>query len=202
MRKGSLVKMLMAGLVIVMISACSKLPQVEIDAAYAAIDETAATGAEVYNRDNYLALQDSMKAVMEKIELEKSKFFKKFNPLKENLGQIVVMANEVTMQTVAKKAELRQEIESSIADIKNLLTENRQLVTEAPKGKEGTTVLLAIKSELDAIEESLTEVNTLLNEEDYMASLSKAKSAQQKAVSINEELKEVIAKYKGKGKKN
>lgn len=200
MKTSSLIKWMMTGFVVIMISACSKLPQLEIDAANAAIAEATATGAEIYNLDNYLALQDSMKAVMEEIEVEQSKFFKKFGPIEAHLGQIVVMANEVKMQTEANKEEMKQEIITTLSEANRLLTENRQLVTEAPKGKEGATVLLAIKGELDAIQASINETNNMLAGENYIETLGKAKSVQQKAQLINDELTEVIARYKGKKK--
>jgi hypothetical protein len=202
MKTFSLIKWMMAGFILISISACSKFPQPEIDAAKAAVEDAYAAGAETYNLDEYLALQDSLQAVMEKIESEKSKFFKKYNPMKEKLGEITVMAQNVIANTESNKEELRQEIFATINDVKRLLDENRQLITEAPKGKEGATALLAINSELDVIEESISQAKTMLEAENLNESLGKAKSAQQNAMAINGELKEVISKYKGKNKRS
>ncbi len=53
---------------ILLVSSCGKIPQAEIDATRAAIDSAKAIGAEQYLPGDYIALQDSMAAVLEKIE--------------------------------------------------------------------------------------------------------------------------------------
>ncbi|MEZ5195784.1 MAG: hypothetical protein R2764_05130 [Bacteroidales bacterium] len=71
------------------------------------------------------------------------------------------------------------------------------------KGKEGTSALVAIKGEIDAIETSINETSTLFASGDYLAPLDKANVAKEKAIAINSELTDVIAKYKAnvKGKR-
>ena len=79
-----------------------------------------------------------------------------------------------------------------------LIEENNALLAKAPKGKEGTSALMAIKAEIAAIETSITEANTIYTAGEYLVALDKVKSANEKATAINVELTEVIAKYKGK----
>ncbi len=91
---------------------------------------------------------------------------------------------------------MKAEIQTTIADAQALIESNRNLILEAPRGKEGTSALEAIKQELNTIETTITEANTMLESGDYIATLDKAKAAKEKASSINAELTEVIAKYK------
>ncbi|MBC8321071.1 MAG: hypothetical protein H8E34_10140 [Bacteroidetes bacterium] len=183
------------GLSAILLTSCSKVPQVEIDAANAAIEEAKTAGAETYVHDNYVALQDSMNAVMVSIETQKSKFFKNYATAKENLTGVTQFAIEVKVLTENRKSELKVEIQNTIAEATSLIDINRQLILKAPKGKEGTSALIAIKGELNTIEATLAEANTMLEAGDLLATLDKANAAKAKATTINTELTEVIAKY-------
>ncbi|MBN1598042.1 MAG: hypothetical protein JW894_07090 [Bacteroidales bacterium] len=187
-----------------LLASCSKVPQAEIDAANAAIEEAKTAGADIYVHEDYIALQDSLNAVMANIEAQKSKFIKNYSTLKDQLSGITAYAQEVKQKTETRKAELKTEIENTIAEVKTLVETNRQLILEAPKGKEGTSALVAIKDELNAVETSINEANSMLESGEYLTALDKAKAAKEKANSINAELTEVIAKYKAnvKGKKS
>ncbi|MBN2520244.1 MAG: hypothetical protein JXB17_07055 [Bacteroidales bacterium] len=183
-------------LTVILITSCSKVPQVEIDAANSAIEEARTAGAEIYVQTSFVQLQDSMKAVMTGIEAQKSKFFKNYSASKEQLASVTQLANEVKQQTEIRKEELKKEIQTTISEVKTLIDANKQLILEAPKGKEGTTALVAIKGELTTIEAIVVEANTMFDSGNLIGSLDKAKVAKEKAASINTELKGVIAKYK------
>ena len=81
-------------------------------------------------------------------------------------------------------------------EVKKLIETNKQLISEAPKGKEGATALMAIKGELSVVETSLGEAEAYFQKEEYLTSLDIVKSAKDKATALNEELSGVIAKYK------
>jgi hypothetical protein len=184
------------GLTTLLFTSCAKVPQAEIDAANAAIEQAKIAGADVYVHDNFVALQDSLNGAMVNIESQKSKFIKNYGQAKEQLAGVSQFAAEVAQQVEARKEELKNEIQSTIAEVKTLIEANKQLILEAPKGKEGTTALVAIKGEVDAIETSINETTSLFETGDYMATLGQAKAAKEKATSINTELSDVIAKYK------
>jgi hypothetical protein len=189
------------GLVTLMLTSCSPLPQAEVDAANAAIEQAKAAEAELYVNENYVALQDSMNSVMVNIETQKSKFIKNYSTVKEQLTGVTQLAGEVQQKAEARKEEIKVEVGNTIAEVKTLIETNRQLVLEAPKGKEGASALEAIKGELDAIETAIIETTTMFENGEYLASLDKAMAAKEQAVAINTELTEVIAKYKGNVKK-
>jgi hypothetical protein len=188
------------GIVTLLLTSCSPLPQAEIDAANAAIEQAKAAEAELYVNENYVALQDSMNSVMVNIETQKSKFIKNYSTVKEQLTGVTQLAGVVQQQAEARKEEIKVEVGNTIAEVKSLIETNRQLVLEAPKGKEGASALEAIKGELDAIEIAINETTTMFENGEYLASLDKAMAAKEQAVAINTELTDVIAKYKGKVK--
>ena len=183
-----------------MLTSCSKLPQAEMDAAAAAIDSAKTVGADIYVHELFVALQDSMNIATVNIETQKSKFFKNYTPAKEQLIRVAQFAGEVKQKSEIRKEELKVEIQNTIAEVKALIESDRQLVQQAPRGKEGTSALVAIKAEIDAVETAINESTALYETGDYIATLDKVKAAKEKASAINTELTEVIEKYKGKKK--
>ncbi len=189
------------GLTTLLLTSCSEVPQTEIDAANAAIEQAKAAGADVYVSENFVALQDSLNGVMVNIESQKSKFIKNYAAAKEQLAGVTQLAGEVEQLAETRKDELKLEIQNTIAEVNTLIVTNRQLILEAPKGKEGTSALVVIKGEIDGIETSINETSTMFETGDYLATLDKAKAAKEKATSINTELSDVIAKYKANVKR-
>ena len=71
-------------------------------------------------------------------------------------------------------------------------------MTKAPRGKEGAAVLEQMKTEMATIEASVVEAQGMYDKGSYMDALNKVKAANEKATGINTELKDAIAKVKGK----
>lgn len=182
-------------------ASCGKLPQAEIDTAKASVEEAQAAGADIYLPDTYIALQDSMNSVMENVEVQKSKMFKNYSEAKEGLAGVTAYAQEVKVQAEAKKEEVKNEITQLLNEVKTLIESNKQLVAEAPKGKEGATALQAMNNEIGAVETSINEASVMFEQGSYMATLDKVKAAKEKASALNAELQDIMAKYKGRTKK-
>lgn len=185
----------------VLFSSCGKVPQVEIDAANAAIEEAKTAGADVYLTADFAALQDSMAAINENIEAQKAKLFANYGDVKAQLAALSEMALETQTKTEVRKEEVKQEVAALEVEVGSIIVQNNELVAQAPKGKEGTAALEAIKGDISLIEASMTEVGTLVASEELVPALDKAKAAKEKALAINAELNEVITKYAQNKKK-
>jgi hypothetical protein len=177
---------------------CSKLPQTEIDAATTALEQARTAQADLYLENDFLALQDSLNAVVVAIEAKKSKVFGSFSDEKAKLTDISAKAAEIVGNVDKRKEEIKNEIASAQATITRLLEENASLLESAPKGKEGKEALEAIKLDLDGISSSVAEVPSLLNSGDLLGAQTKIKAAMEKATEINTELKTVLEKYLSK----
>ncbi len=182
----------------VLFSGCAKFPEAEVGVAKTAIENAGAAGAEAYLADQFNALQDSLNVAMQALELQKSKWIPNYKNEIAQLAAIKPMADELIVKTEERKTEIRSEIQGALAEIQALLTENNELIAKAPKGKEGTAALTQIKEELAVVETAVTEVGTMMESGDLMTALTRAKSAQEKATSINTEMKDVMAKTSGK----
>jgi len=197
MKNKILIGLTTLGVVALLLSGCSKVPQTELDGANSAIEAAKTAGADLYVPDAYAALQDSMKVITEKIELQKTKMFRKYGEVKKELSAVTLLASQVSEQTEVRKAEVKTEVQNTLAEVKTLLQEDKQLITKAPRGKEGSAALLEIKNEITIIEGSVDEASKMLEGNQCIQALDKVKAAKEKASSINAELKNVIAKYSG-----
>lgn len=180
---------------------CAKMPQAEIDNANTAIEAARAAGADIYVPEAFTALTDSMGLVLESINTQNSKMFKNFKKETEKLLAITEQAGQVQTSTVEKINQLKLEIEQVITAVTNNIEASKNLVAQAPKGKEGNTALMAIKADIAAIETSLEEVKTVVGTENYITTLDKAKAVDTQINNIKAELETVIEKFNSKGRK-
>jgi len=183
-------------LMVAFLAGCGKVPQVEIDAANAAIEAAKTAEAAVYIPVEFAAVQDSMNSVLASVEAQKSKLFKKFGPAKEKLTAVVALANKAAENAAVKKEEVRKEGETLLNDIKAVIEENGKLILKAPRGKEGAAVIEQIKADMAAIDATVAEAQDLFTKGSFMNALNKIKAAKEKADGINTELKEAIAKVR------
>jgi len=192
-------KVLMGLAAIVMVaflSSCGKVPQAQIDAVNVVIDSAAKVEAGIYLPTEYAAVQDSMKAIMADVEIQKSKLFKKFGPATIKLEALLVQSNQLVANTAVKKEEVKKEVETTMTDIKTIIEENAKLIKKAPRGKEGAAVLEQIKTEMATIDASVVEAQGMYDKGAYMDASNKIKAAKERATGINTELKDAIAKVK------
>jgi hypothetical protein len=180
------------------LSSCGKVPQAQIDATNAAVEAAKAAEAAVYVPAEFAAVQDSMNVIMADVEAQKSKLFKKFGPAKIKLDATLALANQVAANAAVKKQEVKKEVETAMTEIKAVIADNKTLITKAPRGKEGSAVIEAIKADMATIESSVAEAQAMYDKGAYMDANNKVKAAKERAVAINTELKEAIAKVKAR----
>ena len=177
-------------------TSCAKPPQAEIDAAKAALEQAKTAQADLYVEADFLAVQDSLNAVMNEIEAQSSKLFKSYGVAKEKLSVVTTQATELVAKTDVRKEEIKTEVASAESATMALIEENNALLAKAPKGKEGKEAIEAIKLDLTNITASVGEVSGLVASGDLLGAQTKVNAAKQKATDINTELKTVLEKAK------
>jgi hypothetical protein len=183
-------------MMLALLAGCGKVPQEQIDSARLAIESAKAAEADVYVPAEYSALQNDMNAIMTAIEAENSKTFKNFKEQTAQLTELAVTADKVKENAAVVKEQLGVEVQGLFTEINNLIAENKDLMTKAPKGKEGAAVLEEIRNEMLVIEGAVAEANTMYAEGKYMAARDKVNAAIENVNAINTELKDAIAKVK------
>jgi uncharacterized protein (DUF885 family) len=179
---------------VAVLSSCGKTPQAEIDAANAAIEAAKTAEAAVYLPAEFAAVQDSLNAVMTEIAAQESKLFKKFGPAKAKLASVVTLANQVAANTATKKEEVKGEVANLMTSIKAVIEENAKLIPKLPRGKEGAAVIEQIKADVATVDAAVVEAQGLFDKGAFMDALNKVNAANEKAVALNTEVKEVLTK--------
>jgi len=183
-------------MMLVMLAGCAKAPQEQIDAARNAIESARLAEADVYVPAEFTALQNEMTAVMANIEAESAKTFRNFRDAKLQLENIVTSAATVQQNAGIAKEQVGIEVQALLAEINNLIVENKDLMTKAPRGKEGAAVLEQFRNEMTVIEAAVAEATIMHQEGKFMAARDKITAAMANAQAINLELKDAIAKVK------
>jgi len=180
---------------VALMASCAKVPQEALDAASAALDSAKTVQTDVYFPAEFAALNDSLTVMLQNIETQKSKSAKDFKVVKANAEAITLKAGELAGNVEVKKAEVKAEAETMMANAKTLLDEAKALILKAPKGKEGKAVVEEIKNELTVIETSLTDTQVLFDGgTNYVQVVDKLKAATDGINGIIAELKEAMAK--------
>jgi hypothetical protein len=185
---------LAAFMMVALLASCGKVPQVQIDAAKAAIESAKVAQADIYIPAEFAAVQDSLNAVDASITAKSSKWFKNYKEEQAKLEAIVVTAGQVSANAAIKKEEVKKEAETLLTAVNTVIADNKTLITKAPRGKEGKAVIDAITSEMTVIEASVAEAQAMYDKGDYKMALDKVTAAKASADGINTELKDAIAK--------
>ncbi len=185
-------------LMVVLATGCAKLPQAELDAATAALDSAKVVEANRYLATEFNALQDSLNAANVEIEAQKSKFFitRSYKAVTEKLVKITADVEGLKARTEERKIQVRTEVQDTLVVLNNLIVEVKGLLTKAPRGKEGKAALEAIQNDITVIEATVTEINTLITNGDYLTAQDKTNASKAKAEAIKEELTAAISKTK------
>lgn len=200
MNKKSIIRLVALSAIMILFASCAKLPQVEIDNANAAISEAEAASASVYVPASLNAVKDSLNAALEEIETQKSKLFKSYKEPKAKLVRIVDLSAKVKEETVAKIAEIKAEIQSTLDETKALNEENKELLNNAPKGKGGISVLMEIKTEIANIDAAIESNSNYESSSNLNQNLVAVKAIKEQATGLKNELTAVIEKYQSKKK--
>jgi len=200
MKKKLYLMLIGLGAIVMLTTSCAKLPQEELDAAKASVEAAQAVEANRYIPADFAALQDSLNKATTMIEEQKSKFslFRSYKNAKALLLVVTQLGTEVKDKAIIRKEEVKNEVQAILTEATALVDGVKTLIKKAPRGKEGKAALEAIQSDLAGVEASLTEVNTLFANGDYLTADEKVKAAKQKLDSLKAELEEAIAKKKGK----
>lgn len=190
-------KLIALGLIVLAFAAgCAKQPTEDINAAKAAMDAVVADGGEKYAPEETKMLGDAMTAAMDEIKTQDAKFFKSYTKAKEMLTKVKADAEALKGTLAQKKEEAKQKAMTSQADAKTALDEAKKMLAKAPKGKGSRADVEAMKADLKGLEDSMAEVQTLIDSEDYLAAAGKADAVKEKAMGLSEQVKAAMAKVK------
>ncbi|MEI9478156.1 MAG: hypothetical protein WCO26_16485 [Deltaproteobacteria bacterium] len=187
-------------LVMFILVGCAKQPSEDMNAAQKAVEDLKATGAEKYIPGDTKKVDDGLAAAMNEIKAQDGKFAltRNYEKAKQMLAQVKADSEKVKADIAAKKEEAKKNAlagqEAAGASVK----EARALLAKAPKGKGARADIEAMKGDIKGLEDSVPELQQLIDKEDYAMAMDKAKAIKEKADGVSNQIKEAMKKVKGK----
>ncbi len=135
---------------------------------------------------------------MDEIGNQDKKFFKKFGTAKEMLDKVKADAESLKAALPAKIEAVKNEAVTMQGALTTMLTEVKDMLKKAPKGKGTAKDLEALSGDLTGAETEAAGIQTALDAQDYIGALNTAKAVTAKVTSVKEQIQAAIEK---KGKK-
>jgi len=198
--KSTLKYLALVMVLVFLIAGCAKQPTEEINAAKAAVDAVMAEGAQKFAAEDAKKINDSMQAVQDELKVQEGKTFKSYDKTKELLAKVKSDADALKAALPAKKEEAKKKATEAQDAAKAAVAEAKALLAKAPKGKGSKADIEALKADLKGIEDSLAEVKTASDAEDYNVVIEKADAIKGKAVAVSDQIKQAMEKVGAKKK--
>jgi hypothetical protein len=198
--KNTLKLLALSMVTIFLLVGCAKLPTEEINAAKASVDAVVAEGAQKFAAEDAKKLNDSMQAAQDEIKVQDGKTFKDYAKTKELLAKVKADAETLKAGLAAKKEEAKKNAAVAQEAAKASVAEAKTLLAKAPKGKGSKADIEALKADLKGIEDSLAEIKTANDSEDYNVATEKSNAVKGKAAAISEQIIKAMEKVGTKKK--
>jgi hypothetical protein len=200
MMKNTLKFLALSMVTIFLFVGCAKAPTEEMNAAKASVDMVVAEGAQKFAAEDAKKLNDGMQAAQDEIKVQEGKTFKDYAKTKELLAKVKADAETLKGGLAAKKEEAKKNAAVAQEAAKTSVAEAKALLAKAPKGKGSKADIEALKADLKGIEDSLAEIKTENDSEDYNVAIEKSNAVKGKAAAISEQIKKAMEKVGPKKK--
>jgi hypothetical protein len=187
-------------LVMFILVGCAKQPTEDMSAAQKAVEDLKGTGAAKYIPEDTKKVDDSLAAALNEIKAQDSKFAltRNYDKAKQMLAQVKADAEKVKVDIAAKKEEAKKNALAGQQAARASVKEAKALLAKAPMGKGARADIEALKGDIKGLEDSVPELQQLIDKEDYAVAIDKAKAIKEKADGVSNQIKEAMKKVKGK----
>ncbi len=190
-------KFLLVGiLAIAFLAGCAKQPTQEMNDTKAAVAAVVADQGDKYSPEETKKLNDDLAAANAEVKVQDEKFFKNYDKAKGMLAKVKADSDAVKAALPAKKEKAKQDAMAALDAAKTAAADAKALLAKAPKGKGTTQDIEAMKADMAGIDESLPQIQGMIDNGDYFGALEKAKAVSDKAAAISAQITEAMAKKK------
>lgn len=187
-------------LIMVILAGCAKSPTQDIDGTKKAVEAAKAAGGEKYLPEEAKKIDSSLSAALDEVKIQDNKFalLRSYDKAKQMLAAVKSDADKLMANTAAKKEEAKKNAIAGQEEAKKAINEAKALLGKAPKGKGTRADIAALKADIKGLEDSLPEIQQLIDKEDYLAAIDKVRGIKEKAGSISNQVQAALAKVKAK----
>lgn len=196
LRPASIAK-IAALLTVVWLTGCEKPPQVEMDAAKAAVENARSAEAEKYAQPAFKALQDSLAAGLAAVETQNQRFalLRDYAAAKTTLTGVTSKAPQVAQSARDTKERMRKAATEAIEKARAAIDTTVAMVARAPRGKESKDVIAQWETQISSMTPQLQEAQAALQAENFTAAQKTSDMISQQAATLQQEVGAVITKY-------
>ncbi|UCF40326.1 MAG: hypothetical protein JSW43_11405 [Gemmatimonadota bacterium] len=174
---------------VMLVTACARVPQAEVDAATAAFDAARVAEAEIYALDAYRSAAAALEAMRAELDEQAE-----LSPFARNYDSTLVLAaaarvaGDSALAAATEQKEFAREDALAALDVaKGDLVELRAMVDRAPS-RRGAPDPAALRSEAGTIERTLATADSLLSAGRYSAAKEDVVAAQQQMLQLRSQL--------------
>jgi len=166
-------------LVLVLMVGCAKPPQAAIDSAKSALDAANAAEAAEYAGDSLKSAEDALAALNQELKAQEEKFalFRSYKKAEELAGAAKAAGEKAAADAEAGKEAAKMAATEAIASLNTALTEAKEMLDKAPRGKGTQADLEMMKADLSGAETAAGEAQSLLDAGKYNDAKAKADAA-------------------------
>ncbi len=177
---------------------CAKKPTKEIEETESAIKTLVSEGLGKYSPEDEKKLRDALQAAMDEVKAQEGKTFKNYDKAKQMLADVKKSAEELKASLPQKKEQAKQNALQALEGANASVAEAKKLLAGAPKGKGTAADIEALRGDVKGLDESLKEVRSLIEKEEFAEAVSKANAVKEKANGVSNQIKEAMEKLKAK----
>ncbi|MDH4236329.1 MAG: hypothetical protein OEV17_03685 [Nitrospira sp.] len=179
---------------------CTKPPSEKIEAAEKAVKDAQQSGAGTYTAEEYAKLEGTLEALKKEVSEQDGKLalFRDYGKVEQLAATTAAEGARVKGEVDKKKEEAKAGALQAQQVAQEAVAATLKLVAKAPVGKDRAAVE-AIKSDADALQAALSQIQTAIDKEDYPAAQTQARAINDKSRAVSDEIQSALAKT-GKGK--
>ena len=198
MRRTSTVIMMFC--LVVLLASCASVPQVDIDAAKAAVQAAKDAQADKYAAAALQSADDLINQINAEVETQNAKFalFRNYDKVKELINQAKAAGDKAKADAIAGKEAAKKDAEASLAAAQAAIVAAKEILPKAPKGKDTKAEIEAMTADVAGMETAVADVQAQISKEEFLDAAAKAKSIKEKADGIVAQVQAAIDKKKGK----
>jgi len=185
---------------VVLLASCASVPQVDIDAAKAAVQAAKDAQADKYAAAALQSADDLINQINAEVETQNAKFalFRNYDKVKELVNQAKTAGEKAKADAIAGKEAAKKDAEASLAAAQAAITAAKEILPKAPKGKDTKAEIEAMTADVAGLDTAVTDVQSQISKEEYLDAAAKAKSIKEKADGVVAQVQAAIDKKKGK----
>ncbi len=200
MRHRSFAAFAFIGFVSAVAAGCAEVPQADVDAAKATVEQAQAAGAAEYASESFRMVQEAQTALDAELAAQADKFAltRSYGKATELATALKAAGEKAAADAAAGREAARNEAMTVIADAKAALTAAQEKLAKAPKGKGTAQDLAALKADLDTAAASITEAETAFVADAYLDAKAKAEAAKAACANVVAAVDQAIAARGGR----